>query len=182
MPLACASWMARQKRNGMPPSAWCCGVGPAVLVDHRLLERQRQNGRDRHAVLARHVDRQAVTKAGGQVAEPGQWLRRQAVPAARQPQQPVEARQQRLGTTGLVAQALALGPPDGALRAGGVEPREHLLCGPRKIQRVQAVAGALRKTSEFDVPRPQFQRAPAPLLHLLRQKLQHRGQVVGPID
>ena len=124
------------------------GVRPAVLVDHRLLERQRQDARDGQAVLARHVDGQPVAQARNQVAEPGERLRRQAVPAPRQPQQAVETREQPFRRPGLVAQALALGPPDGPLGAGVVEAVEDLLRGPREIQGVQAVAGAFRKAAE----------------------------------
>ena len=118
------------------------GVGPAVLVDQRLPERQRQDAGDGQAVLARQVNRRPVTQARDQIPEPGERLRRQAVPAARQAQQAVESRQQSFGRSGLVAQALALGPPDGALGAGGMKAIEDLLRGPSEIERVQAVLGA----------------------------------------
>ena len=60
-----------------------------------------------------------------QVAKPRERLRRQSVPAAGHPQQPIEAGEQPLRRPRLVGEALALGPANGPLRAGMMEPLER---------------------------------------------------------
>ena len=110
-------------------------VRAAVLVDDRLLERQRQDAGDRPALLARDVNRHAIAQMGQQVAKPGKRLRRQAVPPPRHPQQPVETCEQPLRRSRFVGQPFPLGAANCPLRAGVMESAEDLSLSGRRSSR-----------------------------------------------